>query len=513
MMIKPLRKTCKVISTHKLPDAFSRGGSATVYLTSSQASEVPQLSQQAKAIYRQTMDRKKTPKESVSDVINFEAEGNLHLVYRLSPTSHQKDPHLTHEQKLIGQMISTIKSFEPLRVAVDLSEIPDSRSPSHHELRVTEKLIFGLCLAYYPLPCYQSDHQPQKIPPVHVTGALATGCLDLDKVTGLAMASNVIRHLMMEPANILTPRSFVHFVQKDSQLAGDGGLSSVFYSYDRLKKKGAGAFCAVAGGNPHSGSGIVALSYVPEDAAAANKSVAFVGKGITYDVGGVNVKPARYMKGMHHDMTGAALAYALVKLAAHDQWPIKVTAYLALADNVISASAYKPDDVIRSLSGKTIEVVHTDAEGRMVLADTLTLASRDNHHDLIMNFATLTGASTAAISDKYHSIYTTQPEWHQLFLAASHESGERVWPFPLDEDFADCLKSRVADTKQCRLTGGVDHIEAALFLRQFVIGDVPLIHMDLSGATTEKAGGIHLSEETGAGPAFVSCLLKKLGFI
>lgn len=507
MMVTPLRETCKVISSHKLPS--SDGGSAIIYLSSNKPSELPpaQLSQQAEKIYRQTLDRRQPQKTTTSDIISFEAEGSLHLVYRLSPTCRQKDPHLTHEQKLIGQVISTIKSFEPLQIAVDLSALPDE--VGSNELRVTEKLIFGLCLAYYPLPCYQSDHQPQKIPPLHVSGTCATKCLD--KATGLAMASNAIRHLMMEPANILTPRSFVHFVQKDS-LAVGRGLSSIFYSYDRLKKKGAGAFCAVAGGNPHSGSGIVAVSYVPEDAVATNKSVAFVGKGITYDVGGVNVKPARYMKGMHHDMTGAALAYALVKLAAHHRWPIKVTAYLALADNVISASAYKPDDVITSLSGKTIEVVHTDAEGRMVLADTLTLASRD-HHDLIMNFATLTGASTAAISDKYHSIYTTQPEWHPIFTAASHESGERVWPFPLDKDFADCLKSRVADTKQCRLTGGVDHIEAALFLTKFVIGDVPLIHMDLSHATTEKAHGLHLSKETGAGPAFVSCLLKKLGFI
>lgn len=441
------------------------------------------------------------------EVISAEVQGQLQIVFILKPCTSETF-HFNPISKALAQILKRLKSFSPTVVYVNTT---DSTTDQSHEQKtwintVVQKLIHSYHLASYPLPQYQSKDSPAALcAALHIishTEGISTD--HIHEATCIAKASNEIRHLMMEPGNILHPRSFVNFIKKDHKNTKD--IRFQFYSHGRLKRMGAGAFCAVSSAHPHSGAGIVKISTHLKNPQA---SIALVGKGVTYDVGGVNVKPPRYMKGMHHDMTGAAMAYACVKLAALLDCPYEVKAYLAISDNLISHLAYKPDDVVTSLSGQTIEVVHTDAEGRMMLADTLTLACHD-HPDLIIDFATLTGASTAAISDRYHSIYTNRPQWHDIFLEASRLSGERVWPFPLDEEFAECLESKVADTKQCRLSGGVDHIEAALFLQKFLTKDIPWIHMDLSNATTEQAMGYHLSEETGSGPAFIWQLLKQL---
>jgi leucyl aminopeptidase len=208
-------------------------------------------------------------------------------------------------------------------------------------------------------------------------------------------------------------------------------------------------------------------------------------------------------------MAGSAVAYALVRLAAREKWPFAVTAYLAIADNLTGAKAYRPNDVVTAMSGRTIEIVHTDAEGRMVLADTLHLASKDKP-DLILDFATLTGACVGAIGTNYSGAFTNRPDYHAAIIASGKSSGERVWPFPIDEDYGDCLKSDTADVKQCRLTGGSDHIEAAVFLRSFLETDLPWIHIDLAAA--DHAGGLaHVdTEATGFGVRFAAELVQKL---
>ena len=458
-------------------------------------------------------------------LVSAESANQLHIVYTIKDLD---SPHfLITAQSTIGLILGRLKSFQPSRTYINCMEILSNKVPQTKDtlttnaIRIIQKLIHGYGLATYQLPHYKSQSHLAAAPPLQgdLVGDLVVIApihtltpSHLTTAHHLATASNQIRHLMIEPANIITPRSLVNFVQKDCRKTK--GIASTFYSYDRLKRMGAHAFCAVASAHPHSGAGILKLTYQPtttrfNPTPSQVKSLALVGKGVTYDVGGVNVKPARYMKGMHHDMTGAAVAYSLIKLAAAAQWPFQVSAYLAISDNLISASAYKPDDVISSLSGHSIEVVHTDAEGRMMLADTLTLACSEQP-DLIIDFATLTGASVAAISDHYHSIYTNRHSWHPYFLQAAELAGERVWPFPLDDELARCLDSKIADTKQCQISGGVDHIEAALFLKKFLTHDIPWIHMDLSHATTKQTMGLHLTEETGAGPSFVHALMQIL---
>ncbi|MCY4443562.1 MAG: leucyl aminopeptidase family protein [Proteobacteria bacterium] len=453
---------------------------------------------------------------------SFEHEGVLYMVFRSDMVAllDQKKA-IYPEQCILAKISSSIKNFAAKKVAIDGSRL--SYQADYLGFPALWQIMFHLQVNFYQLPSYNKKAEGSMeshknlalyyIPPVKEKSLNFSFERGMESFCGFGKASNFIRHMMVEPANRLTPRSFVSCVRRESERLG---LAVTFYDYAELKDMGAGAFCAVAGAHVDSGAGIIKVSYTPQkDESSQNQggmrfqNIVFVGKGITFDSGGVNVKPANYMRGMKNDMTGASVAFAMVRLASEQKWPVKVTSYLAVADNLISASAYKPDDVVTSLSGLTIEIVHTDAEGRMILADTLTLASGEKP-DLLMDFATLTGSSVRAISRRYSSVFTNRSVWHQSLIDAGRQMGERVWPFPLDEDFGECLKSSVADTMQCSPSVGVDHIEAAMFLQKFVGDGIPWVHLDLSSARTYSPMGAYVTKETGFAPRFVSDFIRRL---
>jgi leucyl aminopeptidase len=319
----------------------------------------------------------------------------------------------------------------------------------------------------------------------------------------VAEATNLVRRLTMMPTNQLTNQKYKKIA---TDLAKGRSLACKFHGRDQLRKYGAGAFLAV--GQASQGEGILEISYRPKTG-AKSAGIALVGKGITFDTGGVNVKPGAYMHGMHGDMNGSAVALALILCMADLEWPQPVTAYLAICDNLIGDKAYKPNDVVTAMDGTTIEVIHTDAEGRMVLADTLAFASRKKP-SFILDFATLTGSCVSALGTNYSGGFTNDEGLIQKIIASGRLSGERVWPFPIDDDYGECLESDVADIKQCRLKGGADHIEAAYFLKRFVGDDIPWVHVDL--AACEHEGGLaHVpTSVTGFGVRFGLELLKSI---
>jgi leucyl aminopeptidase len=290
--------------------------------------------------------------------------------------------------------------------------------------------------------------------------------------------SSLARYLATLPSTVLTPATYRRRI---ADLAKAHGLSMKFMDVAALKRKRAGAFLAVAQGSPHPDAGIVRLRYTPRRA-RKRPTVALVGKGICFDTGGVNVKPARYMMGMQGDMQGSAVALGTLLALAELKVPYPVEAWLALAMNHIGPDAYKPTDVVTASNGTTIEVVHTDAEGRMVLADTLALCSA-TRPGIIIDYATLTGACSAAIGKSYSGVFTNRPQWWQPLIDNGRRCGERVWPFPLDKDFDKPLESTIADIRQCAEEGPVDHILAARFLNRFVGDGIPWIHFDLSSAS------------------------------
>jgi leucyl aminopeptidase len=322
---------------------------------------------------------------------------------------------------------------------------------------------------------------------------------DFGSVATLAEANLLARELTALPPNELTPAIYRKRIR---ELAKANGWSIEEFDFRSLQKMGAGAFCAVARGSDHQDAAIVHLTYKPRH---ARRRVALVGKGICFDTGGHNLKPAKYMAGMHEDMNGSAVALAILRAAQALKLPVALDVWLAIAHNHLSPDAYKQGDVVTALDGTTIEVVHTDAEGRMVLADTLVLAAKANP-DLVVDFATLTGSMVSALGNRYSGVFASDGKLAQAAVRAGIASGERVSVFPMDEDYEAALDSKVADIKQCTLTGDADHILAARFLRRFV-PDLPWLHVDLSACSCEGGLGAVATNLTGFGVAWALALL------
>ncbi len=315
--------------------------------------------------------------------------------------------------------------------------------------------------------------------------------------------NTLTRELTILPPNELTPSIYR---TKIKSLAKSNGWKFEEFDMVKLKKMGAGSFVAVGQGSEPQDAAIVHLTYKPKQ---IKKKIAVIGKGICFDTGGHNLKPARYMHGMHEDMNGSAVSLGILLSATLLKLPIQIDCWLAIAQNHIGPKAYKQNDVVKSLNGTSIEIIHTDAEGRMVLADTLTLASRLKP-DMMMDFATLTGSMATALGDRYSGVISNRSELSCLAVGAGSEAGERVAAFPFDEDYEEDLESGIADIKQCTLEGGADHIHAARFLHRFIENNVPWLHTDLSSSNRKGGLGAALSEVNGFGVNFGIHVLKKV---
>jgi len=315
--------------------------------------------------------------------------------------------------------------------------------------------------------------------------------------------NTLTRALTMLPPNELTPSIYR---TKIKSLAKSNGWKLEEFDMAKLKKMGAGSFVAVGQGSEPQDAAIVHLTYRPKQ---IKKNIAVIGKGICFDTGGHNLKPARYMHGMHEDMNGSAVSLGILLSATLLKLPIQIDCWLAIAQNHIGPKAYKQNDVVKSLNGTSIEIIHTDAEGRMVLADTLTLASRLKP-DMMIDFATLTGSMATALGDRYSGVISNRPELSCLAVGAGSEAGERIAAFPFDEDYEEDLESGIADIKQCTLEGGADHIHAARFLHRFIENNVPWLHTDLSSSNRKGGLGAALSEVNGFGVNFGIHVLKKV---
>jgi leucyl aminopeptidase len=306
----------------------------------------------------------------------------------------------------------------------------------------------------------------------------AKAALDLGK--RVAAAVNFSRDLSNEPGNVLYPETFAVAA---SELAKANGLKIQVFDFKEIRKRGMKLIDAVGRGSAHEPR-FVHIAWTPK---GAKRKLVFVGKGITFDSGGVSIKPAAGMGDMKHDMSGAANVVGLMAAVAAVRPKVEVHAIAACAENMPDGDAYRPGDVWGSLDGKTVEIVNTDAEGRLVLADALAYA-RELAPDLLVDNATLTGACVVALGTSCSGWYASDDEAVREFGAALKQSGEQMWRMPLLEDLREQIKSDVADVKQAGDRHG-GSITAALFLREFV-GTSRWIHCDIAGpASTERPSG------------------------
>jgi len=342
-----------------------------------------------------------------------------------------------------------------------------------------------------PLPNRKQKDAPRRLETLHLWGVESEQLA----VSSLAEGNLLARSLTVLPPNALTPASYR---QRIGELARQHGWEIEEFDLPRLREMGAGAFVSVAQGSEAGDAAIVRVSLIPKNTRAR---VALVGKGICFDTGGHNLKAADSMIGMHEDMAGSATVLGILLAATRLGLPLRIDAWLALASNDISPRASRQGDIVTALDGTTIEIVHTDAEGRLVLADTLALASRDEPQ-LMIDFGTLTYTMIQALGCRYSGIFASSEALGGRAVSAGAASGERMNTFPMDADYDEALDSEVADVCQCSLDDDApDHIHAALFLQRFV-GDLPWLHVDLSAAACEDGLGAIATDQTGFGVAW-----------
>ena len=327
-----------------------------------------------------------------------------------------------------------------------------------------------------------------------------------DVATGkdVAAAVNLARDLSNEPPNTLTPAALAAEAQK---LAKATGLEVQVFDYKEIVKRGMSLIDAVGRGSENPPR-LVHLAYVPKK---PKKTLVFVGKGITFDTGGLSIKPAQGMQEMKHDMSGAANVVGLMAAVSALKPNVAVHGIFAAAENMPDGNAYRPGDIWGSLDGKTVEIVNTDAEGRLILADALAYA-RELGGDLLVDNATLTGACVVALGTTCSGYYANTDAANSEFAAALKASGEQMWRMPLLEELKDQLKSDVADIKHTGDRWG-GSISAALFLREFIGATKNWVHVDLAGpASTERVYGWNPKGATGHGVlTFLSIVERAAG--
>jgi leucyl aminopeptidase len=290
----------------------------------------------------------------------------------------------------------------------------------------------------------------------------------------LAESQNLTRELVNEPANRMTPSILA---ARARAMAEEQGLDYEILDQDRMKQLGMGSLLGVAMGSAEPPA-MILLRYRPVGEAAQSVHLGLVGKGVTFDSGGLSIKPADGMEKMKYDMAGGAAMIGAMRAIAQLKPSIPVTAVIPAVENMTGSRAQRPGDIVTSLSGKTIEVLNTDAEGRLILADALTYARRLGCTHLV-DAATLTGAIVVALGHIYVGLFASNDSLRERVMSAAEAEGEKMWQMPLDEDYKDYLKSAFADLPNIGGRWG-GAITAATFLKEFA-DETPWVHLDIAG--------------------------------
>jgi len=370
-------------------------------------------------------------------------------------------------------------------------------------------IVEGTMLGSYSPGRWKTEEQPER--PVD---KLVFWTEDADGLQNAAGDSAVVgkwvntaRDLANSPPNELTPEALA---ERAAELA-EPNLSMEALDPAQIDELGMGALGAV-GRASANGPRLIVLRYDPPNATRSDLVLGLVGKAITFDAGGISLKPALKMQDMKGDMAGGAAVIAGTAAAAELELPVRVVTVVAAAENLVSGDSFRPGDILRAANGKTIEITNTDAEGRLVLADALWYARREGATHLL-DLATLTGAMELALGDLYAGLFANDEDWLEEILAAAKASGDHAWPFPLHPRYRRYVDSTFADLKNSSDLRQGSPVLAAEFLREFA-GEGPWAHIDMAGpGFLERSRGDYLTQRggTGYGVRLIVELARRLG--
>jgi len=369
-------------------------------------------------------------------------------------------------RKVAGAAVRHLKSKSCQNVALALE-------PEWAAANFVSAAVEGAVLGQYEPDQYKTGNEKTALESFRV----ATGAADAEDAAErgriLGEAQNFTRALVNEPANRLVPADIVAAAR---QMATEFHLECEVLDREHMKALGMGALLGVAQGSAEPPA-LIVLRYRPEKPAGA-AHLGLVGKGVTFDTGGISIKPSDGMEKMKYDMAGGAAMLGAMRALAQLKPAIPVSAFVPCVENMPGSRAQRPGDIVTTMSGKTVEVINTDAEGRLILADAITYARRQGCTHLV-DAATLTGAIVVALGHLRVGLFANQDAMRDRVLAAADAAGERMWPMPLDADYKDYLKSAFADLPNVGGRWG-GAVTAAMFLKEFA-EDTPWVHLDIAG--------------------------------
>ena len=346
---------------------------------------------------------------------------------------------------------------------------------------IADNLGLGFELASYSFDKYHTDKKADDFPKLETINFVAKDKLDKKAYEPIAALTNAVRYardLTNEPANELTPEVYAADIKRLEHL----GLKVTVLNKAELKKKGFNMLLAVAQGSVNDP--YVCIIEYNGNKKKKGYDVALVGKGVTFDTGGISLKPKKGMWDMKQDMAGSAVVAASLKAAVQQKLNLNIVGIVGLVENMPSGTAIRPGDIVTSLSGKTVEITDTDAEGRLVLGDCLTYIEKEYKPERIIDIATLTGAIVIALGDEMAGLFSNDDVLSELLLIAGEQSGEELWRFPMNDRYRKKNKSLIADLKNAVV--GVYYnpagsITAACFLEEFLPHKTPWAHLDIAG--------------------------------
>ncbi len=367
-----------------------------------------------------------------------------------------------------------------------------------------EKILHGVKLKSYSFDIYKSNNKKNKTINLNIVGTQTNKSIILrKKLNALLQGVFFARDLVSEPPNVLTTDKYVKRLLSLKRI----GIKIKVYDEKKMKKMGMHSLLGVGKGSL-CGSYLVTMEW---NGGKKNQNpLAFVGKGVCFDTGGISLKPARFMEEMKYDMAGSAVVSGLIKSLALRKAKINAVGVVGLVENMPGGNAQRPGDIIKSYCGKTIEVLNTDAEGRLVLADALTFTEKKFKPLSIVDLATLTGAIIVCLGEEYAGLFSNNDNLSEKLFKAGKSVDEKVWRLPLHENYDKLINSKIADVQNINYSGGAGSITAAQFLQRFILNKTPWAHLDIAGmAFSKKAANLNPGGATGFGVRLLNKFLEE----
>ena len=430
--------------------------------------------------------------DNKKEILSFEINSKKTIIL----VSLKKNLSNTGAEKLGAKLYSYIKEKIKSEYLIDTNSMP---------LKYRDLLghfLHGIKLKSYSFDKYKSKKEKRKIL-ISVVGKNVPANKDQIKFKAIEEGAFFARNLVSEPGNILHPDEYAKRINTLKKL----GLKINVYDEKKCKKLGMNALLGVGQGSIR-GSYLVTMEW--NGAKKNSKPLAFVGKGVCFDTGGYSLKPAKFMEDMTYDMAGSAAVVGLMKTLALRKAKINAVGVVGLVENMVSGNAQRPGDIVKSYSGKTIEVLNTDAEGRLVLADALTFTEKKFKPKFIVDLATLTGAIIVCLGSEYAGLFSNDDKLSEQIYNAGEKVEEKVWRMPLHKNYDKLMNSKNADVQNINYVGGAGSTTAAQFLQRFILNKTPWAHLDIAGMAFSKYGGaLNSGGATGFGVRLLNQLVEE----